>query len=76
MKVIIVCKTSDDGQDLLFRIIIPATGRISRIFRLRGKADTWNMSPYLVYGPDIATYTGCEQFDCSISVARCHSGDL
>ncbi len=75
-RVIIVVKA--EGDDLKFRIIVPEWGvmQCSSVVTIEGASDVWNGNPYGVYGDAISDYIGQSKHDVSISVARCHSGEI
>jgi hypothetical protein len=75
-QVIIVVKP--DGDDLKFRIVVPAWigHACSSVVTIKAGPAGWNGNPYGVYGDAIEDYIGCDKHDVSISVARCHGGEI
>jgi hypothetical protein len=73
MTVIVIADI--DGNDLVFRLAADNC-KLSKMFRLRGKAGQINGNPYLVYGKAAARWMGMKQFTQTLVVATMSSGSL
>lgn len=64
-----------DGNDLVFRLAADNC-TLSKLFRLKGKAQQINSNPYLVYGKAAARWMGMKQYKADLVVASMSSGKL
>jgi len=78
MRVLVMAAVAENEKDLQIVIVAdtaPDT-QVSSVITLEGEANSYTGNPYLVYGAAIEEFTGCDKYQCSISVFECCSGNL